>query len=376
MEDKYFMFNPLSVSSKFAICGLPLRLDTYKQCTYNCEYCFANKRVIGPIREDTANTEWLRNKFEKVYDKKEVNNKDFLEVLLKNRITLHAGGQSDCFQPREQTEHKTREIIELCNEYNQHILFSTKTDQLYDVPCNPEYHTFQLSISNMVNYFEDNVPSIHNRILFFDDLKDQGYLVGIRIQPFIPEVSELEAIIDCFSEADHFTIEGLKLVPQQIEHNKILLEDIGLSREDFKQMGLLNLYPEIRLWYYAPLIEYFEDHGISYSIADNDLHYLSNNKCCCGDLLIHKQTNFHNTCLLQEKGKHYQLNDVLDRITDYRDCVCKDLFTSNRRNGCNTVEEFYHERFTKKSSPFSPKFQYYEDYQQSNLDDILREDWT
>lgn len=366
------MFNPLSVSSKFAICGLPLRLDTYKTCTYNCEYCFANNRVIGPIKEDEVNIQWLHNKFKKVYDEKDINNKDFLEVLLKNRVTLHAGGQSDCFQPREKQEQKTRQIIELCNQYDQHILFSTKTDTLYDVPVNPEHHSFQLSISNMLNYLEDNVPSIHNRILFFDDLKEQGYKVGIRIQPFIPEVTEIEAIIDCFSEADHFTIEGLKLIPQQIEHNKILLEDIGLSREDFKQMGLLNLYPEIRLWYYLPLIEYFENNNISYSIADNDLHYLSNNKCCCGDELIHKQTLFHNTALLNDKGKNYKLSDVLSRIKDYKDCICKDLFTSNRRNGCHTVEEFYYERFPKKSSPFSPKFQYYPDYHQTQLDNYTK----
>lgn len=367
------MFNPLSVSSKFAICGLPLRMDTYRNCDYNCEYCFANHRIIGAKKEDTCNIEWLKNKFHKVYDEKDINNTDFLEVLLNNRITLHAGGQSDCFQPREKHEHKTRQVVEICNEYDQHILFSTKTDQLYDVPVNPDLHSFQLSISNMVNYLEDSVPSMHNRILFFDDLIDNGYHVGIRIQPFIPEVTELEAIIDCFSEADHFTIEGLKLIPQQIEHNKILLEDIGLSREDFKQMGLLNLYPEIRLWYYTPLIEYFEDHDVSYSIADNDLHYLSNNKCCCGDSLIHKQTQFHNTCMLYEKGKDYTLDDVLPRIKDYKNCICKDLFTSNRRNGCRTVEEFYHERFNKKSSPFSPKFQYYEDYNQTHLDDYTLE---
>ena len=221
----------------------------------------------------------------------------------------------------------------------------------------------------MVGYLEDNVPHIQERIRFFDQLKNQGYHVGIRIQPFIPEITELESIIDCFSDADHFTIESLKLVPQDVKHNHELLEAIGLCSEDFKQMGLLNLYPEVRLWYYEPLIEYFEDHGISYSIADNDLHYLSNNNCCCGDKLIHRQTNFHNTNLLKNIPD-YTLDNVLDNLGELKDCHCKGLFTSNRQNNCTTVEDFYRERFYKKRSPFSPLFQYYEDKEQLSLDNF------
>ncbi len=363
------MFYPLNVSSKFAICGLPIRLDTYKDCTFNCEYCFANHRVIGAKVEDTVNIKWLQNKFHKIYDEKQVNPKDFLEQLLRQRITLHGGGQSDCFQPREQHLQYTKRIVEICNEYEQHILFSTKSANTYDVPITPELHTFQLSISNMVGYLEDNVPHIQERIRFFDQLKNQGYRVGIRIQPFIPEITELESIIDCFSDADHFTIESLKLVPQDVKHNHELLEAIGLCSEDFKQMGLLNLYPEVRLWYYEPLIEYFEDHGISYSIADNDLHYLSNNNCCCGDKLIHRQTNFHNTNLLKNIPD-YTLDNVLDNLGELKDCHCKGLFTSNRQNNCTTVEDFYRERFYKKRSPFSPLFQYYEDKEQLSLDNF------
>lgn len=43
---EYKKFNILSVSSKFAICGLPLRVDTYKTCSFACKYCFSNCRKI------------------------------------------------------------------------------------------------------------------------------------------------------------------------------------------------------------------------------------------------------------------------------------------------------------------------------------------
>lgn len=86
------MFNPLSVSSKFAICGLPIRLDTYKNCSFNCDYCFANNRVIGKKIDDVCNVHWLEYKFKKVFDDKDINPSDFLENLLNQQITLHGGG--------------------------------------------------------------------------------------------------------------------------------------------------------------------------------------------------------------------------------------------------------------------------------------------
>ena len=45
-------FAPLAVSSKFAICGLPIRMDTYKYCTFGCKYCFSNNRKIMEIEKE------------------------------------------------------------------------------------------------------------------------------------------------------------------------------------------------------------------------------------------------------------------------------------------------------------------------------------
>ena len=39
-------FNPLSASSKFGLCGLPIRVDTYKTCSHGCKYCFDNNMFI------------------------------------------------------------------------------------------------------------------------------------------------------------------------------------------------------------------------------------------------------------------------------------------------------------------------------------------
>src|SRR3954470_13210646 len=35
---------PLSVTSQFFFCGLPLRLDSYRGCAYQCSFCYARYR--------------------------------------------------------------------------------------------------------------------------------------------------------------------------------------------------------------------------------------------------------------------------------------------------------------------------------------------
>jgi len=282
-------FNALNISSKFAICGLPIRVDTYKTCSFGCKYCFSNNRKIMEFKKNLqiGDMEQVERKLNKIFNKKEIDKNNLLDILINQKITWHCGGMSDPFQP------------------------------------------------------------------------------------IIPNVATLK-IIEMFKDADNFTLEGIKIVPQNKEHKEFVLKELGLKKEDFIQMGLLNLKPEIRMELYKPFIEYFLKNNISYSIADNDLHYLGTNKCCCGDELINKSTNFNNTAMIKKYGKEYTINDINNELGDCANCKCNYLFTSNRQEGCITVKEFYDKRFYRKTSPFSPKFQYIQDKQMTIFD--IKED--
>jgi hypothetical protein len=233
------------------------------------------------------------------------------------------------------------------------------SDTTYNTNIRPDLHTFQLSITNLQNRrdIEPNIPDIKKRIKFYKNLKENGFKVGIRVQPFIPMVTNTD-IIDEFKDADYFTIEGLKLVPQNKEHKEYLLNLLNINKEDFTQMGLLNLKPEIREKLYKPFINKLKDYGISFSIADNDMHYITSGKCCCGDPLIKKSTDFNNTALLHKYGLNYTIDDVNSCLGCIANCKANHLFTSNRQEGCITIKEFYEKRFDRASSPFSPKFLY------------------
>lgn len=360
---EYKKFNPLNVSSKFAICGLPLRVDTYKTCSFNCQYCFSNCRKIMEFKKElqVANLKTVEKTLDRVLNKGQIKENSFLETLIAQDVTWHCGGMSDPFQPIEKELHITKQLIDITNKHDIHILFSTKTDSTYDCNLRNDLHTFQLSITNLEDRtdIEPNVASIDKRIQFYKDLKADGFKVGIRVQPFIPSITTSE-IVDVFHDADYFTIEGLKLVPQNKEQKDYLLELLKLDKSDFTQMGLLNLKPQIRLDLYKEFIDKLKRYKIPFSIANNDLHYISSGKCCCGDTLIHKSTDFNNTALIQKYGMDYSLDNVLAETGECSGCKANHLFTSNRQEGCFSVDDFFNKRFDRKSSPFSPKFLYKE----------------
>ena len=367
-------FNPLAVSSKFAICGMPIRVDTYKTCSFGCRYCFANCRKIMEFEKklQVGDVGSVERRLKKVLDDRNIKEDNFLDNLIAQGYTWHAGGMSDPFQKAEEELGITRKLIDVTSRYGISILFSTKSDTVYGANINPELHTFQLSVTNVDDRtdLEPNVPSIKSRYKFYRWLKDNGFKVGIRIQPFMPNVTTLD-VVDMFHDADQFTIEGIKIVPQNKEHKEFILQTLGLNASDFTQMGLLNLKPEIRLELYKPFIERLEEYNAPYSISDNDLHYLGNNYCCCGDRLVKKSSPFNNTAMIFTYGCNYnkaQLNDVLQEC-GLGCCKCNQLFTSNRQEGCITVQDFFNKRFNRKSSPFSPDFQYRAtDYVQMEFD--------
>lgn len=368
-------FDPVNVSSKFAICGLPIRVDTYKTCSFGCKYCFSNNRVIMEFEKSlqVGDIGTVKRRLAKIFDENTSTESNFLNTLIKDRITWHCGGMSDPFQPCERKFGITKQLVDVTNEYSISILFSTKADTVYDADIRPDLHTFQLSVTNVDDRvdIEPNVPPIKKRIEFYRNLKSSGYRVGIRVQPFIPTISTLD-ILKTFKDADNFTIEGIKLVPQNEDQKRQMIELLGLSRSDFTQKGLLTLLPEIRLKAYGVFIDYMDKNNIPYSISDNDLRRFSTNNCCCGDRLITKASGFDTTAMIMKYGNRYSKEQVDDAIRKVSGCVCNSLFTSNRQEGCKTVQEFYDKRFDRASSPFSPKYQYFGNrLLQLSMDDSL-----
>ena len=349
-------FRMLNVSSKFELCGLPVRVDSYRSCSFGCAYCFANNRKIMEFDKQLriGNVRGMKRE----WDRAMAGGDSLLDVLIRRGVTWHCGGMSDPFQPCEDTWHVTRDLIDFTKEKGQTVLFSTKTDSLRGCEPDPSLHTFQLSVSNVDDRrdLEPNVAAIESRLRLFDILKSRGFRVGIRIQPFIPGISG-PAIVDMFRDADQVTIEGLKLVPQNREHVAQVLAATGIEKSAFTQMGLLNLKTGIRLSAYKDTVARCEEYGIPWSLADNDLHHVGTCRCCCGDRLVPHPSGFDSTSMSHEHGRDWTIGDVRYAAgEEVWGAKCSQLFTSNRTEGCTTVGEFYEKRFNRSTSPFSPKY--------------------
>lgn len=152
--------NPINITQQFRFCGNPLRCDFYKNCQFQCNYCFA--KTHGGIDKtklkiEVAKFEIVENIFKRAFES-DNQDKNIVVELLRNKTPIHCGGMSDPFQPLEFKMKLTYKLIQLSNKYQVPIVFSTKQSNLpkeYWEILNPKIHAFQVSlISNDENFIK------------------------------------------------------------------------------------------------------------------------------------------------------------------------------------------------------------------------------
>lgn len=279
--------NPVGITQQFRFCGNPLRIDMYKDCGFQCNYCFAKTIVGRSMQINCADIEYVKQIFEKAFESdKEYNN--IVIELLRRKTPLHCGGLSDPFQPYEFHKKLTYQLIELSNKYGVPITFSTKQAKLpieYWEILNPKLHAFQISLIGIddkwIKKFEPNTPSPQERLAFMEELHKRGFWVGMRIQPLI-DIEQAERVALVAQEfVDYITIEHLKVAT----NNTYQMDLFNVSkkhpdyyhpkasrhfvvRRDIKQANIKRIMSKIT--------------KCKIGVGDNDLHHLSQSRCCCG----------------------------------------------------------------------------------------------
>lgn len=145
---EYEKFDGLAVSSKFAICGLPIRLDSYRTCTFGCRYCFSNGRKVMEFNKEKpaiCNVSSVASRLDRVMNGM-FDEDNFLDVLISNGYTWHCGGMSDPFQPLEKKLGITHDLVDVTLKHGISILFSTKSDTTYNVNITPPYTLFSFQL--------------------------------------------------------------------------------------------------------------------------------------------------------------------------------------------------------------------------------------
>ena len=301
----------MQLTSQFKFCPNAFRIDMYRGCDFGCKYCFANMEAFHET--GTGLSVWreaqlsdVRKKFELAFDTDKESQSVIVE-LLRHRVPLHCGGMSDPFQKREWELGLTKGLIELSNEYDYPIQFSTKTNWIngYEKFMNPKIHAFQISMMG-INYdyvtkWETNTPRPTDRAEFVQYLRDLGFWCSVRIQPII-EIDEVIHLLEIMeSTPSYYSIEHLHVMADSYAAQQAL-RDNNVDPTNFIQVGgVLEFKHDIKVENAKRIIKIANDYGVKVGVADNDLHYMSQSRCCCGtDTIGGDFDNFlkYNSCYL------------------------------------------------------------------------------
>ena len=301
------MYNEcIQITRQFAFCPNAFRVDTYKGCSYNCAYCQSNAdwQKVEEHKQnlwDVADMEKIEKLFYRALET-DCESKDILIELIRHRVPMHCGGMSDPFQHREWEIGNTKRLIELSNKYDYPIMFSTKTAYLpteYQKLLDPTKHAFQVSIcgwhEEYTKKWERNVKTAKERLEFIQYLRnDCGIWCAVRIQPII-DIEEAALLCRIIAEdklCDYVTIEHFKAI-YDVKSISDILKTLPNVDDYVADGGKFQVRRDIKIKNDKRLIEILNKGGIKVGVGDNDAHYLSQSRCCCGlDLLGEKFQNY------------------------------------------------------------------------------------
>lgn len=292
--------NPLSLTSQFFFCGLPLRLDSYRGCGFQCSFCFARYRG-GNTPEATvvpADPATLARILDRALN---VGAPGLIGQFLRHRVPIHFGGMSDPFQPAEQVHGVTRAFLVALAAHDYPTVISTRSTLVAAEPYlgllrNLKSVVVQFSMTStdaaIAERLEPYSPHPAELLAAAATLADHGIPVTCRWQPFVPGVSErpeqfVRRVVA--AGARHIAIEHLKL-PVETRHPLFERLLTGAKRDlsaDYTRAGAkrdgreLVLPPQVKLPTILAVRDAAKAAGVSLGVADNEFQYLSDTDCCC-----------------------------------------------------------------------------------------------
>lgn len=294
--------NPIALTSQFPFCGLPLRLDSYRGCAFQCAFCFARQRGgnTPEPRVTSASPEHIKKTLERALRSDE-RSPGIIGQFLRRRVPIHFGGMSDPFQPVETKRRVTHAILEILAQFDYPTVISTRGKLVVSMPYIEllramKFVVVQFSMSSSRDQTARTLePRSHppsELLRCMETLAQNRIPVTCRWQPFVPGCSEDPAEFArrvSSAGCSHVSLEHLK-VP--LERNQTLwgkfVKDIGFdlydlyraenARRDGRELVLpitqkLSTITETALE--------VRRRGMTFGAADNEFQHLSDTGCCC-----------------------------------------------------------------------------------------------
>lgn len=289
----------LSVTSQFYYCGLPLRLDTYSKCLFQCKYCFAHAR--GGSRPDdrygAVQVQALAQRLKRVAGGKV---RSVMDDFISRRQPIHFGGMSDPFSPQERLHRVTLDLLKMFRSEEYPLVLSTKScDFLQDeylAHIAAKNVVLQVSLCDLderlLAKVDRGTPTPKQRLAALRTAVECGAKTMVRIQPLLPsrEGQLADLIGECAVHgATHIALEHLKVpVEASYEGTRILSDALGFDvLQHYKARGAKRVGREWvlpvdqRLHCTLEARTLANSLGMTFGAADNDLLWLSDGGCCC-----------------------------------------------------------------------------------------------
>jgi DNA repair photolyase len=178
--------------------GMFYSMNPYQGCEHGCIYCYA--RNAHEYWGYSAGLDFER----KIIVKK--NAPELLRKFLMNPkwqcVPISLSGHTDCYQPAEQKFKITRQLLEICLEFNQPVGMITKNagmlrdkDILQEM-AKKKLVSILVSITSLDETIrrtmEPRTTTAKQRLRLIKELSDVGIRMGVMMGPMIPGLNEHE----------------------------------------------------------------------------------------------------------------------------------------------------------------------------------------
>lgn len=335
-------------------CSMPMSMDTYSRCSYNCLYCFSffqkshttKGYLTGQPR--SVNPEKVIALFENaaVNNTAAANKTDvqFFKYIQDRRI-MQWGGLADEFDEYERRNGVTLELLRYFDKIDYPLSFSTKAawwteDSRYMELFARHTHNWHVKISiitadpEKARKIERGVPSPQERLAAIKRLADIGIHVTLRLRPFIIGCSEdYPTLIRAAKEAgaDSVTTEFFCMESRADDRLKAryaaMSEALGYDIHQFymensKQQGYKRLNRAIK----APIIhrmrELTHSLGMRFHVSDAFCRECNDACNCCGvppEWGVSQTGNIGNAIIIAREKGFVTFSDVMESINKYFD---------------------------------------------------------
>jgi len=178
--------------------GMEYSMNPYAGCEHGCIYCYA--RNVHEYWGYSAGLDFER----KIIVKKNAPQllRNFLMHKKWNGTPIMLSGNTDCYQPAEQTYRLTRGLLEVCNEFNQSVGILTKNSwilkdkDILQEMARKKIVSAMVSITsldeNLRRLLEPRTTTAKQKLKVINELSKAGIHMGIMMGPMIPGLNEHE----------------------------------------------------------------------------------------------------------------------------------------------------------------------------------------